>query len=120
MCKLDFEDYISCFKKQFLLQKGRGGHRISPYYTNYNQQQNLKNDQWGIIVFIYCGGKYGFTDSKMRGELKIGTSLFEVLKEETPQIISPNYPDKLLHQKVTSKIRLVKNSVLNAYFIRME
>lgn len=119
MPKLEFDEYIFCFRKQFLFQKGHGGHRISQYYTNYNQQQRLKNDQWAIIVFIYCGEKYGFEDIEMRKELKISPSLYEVLKEEIPEILSSSYPDELLHKKVTSKIKLVKNSILNTYFIKM-
>ena len=119
MPKLTFDQYITCFKKQFLLQKGRGGRRISSYYTNYNQEQHLKNDVWGIMVFIHCGAKYGFSSKQMRMELKISPSLYEELKEETPNIINPKYADRNLHTKVITKIGLVQNAVLNAYFVKV-
>ena len=111
MLKITFEDFIYCFKKQFLLQKGKGGQRISPYYTNYNQELKLKNDTWGIMVFIHCGTKFGFTDKEMVEELRIKPSLYEVLKEVTPQVLQYDYPDKRLHVKVKAKINLVNNCV---------
>lgn len=111
MPQLKFEDFITCFKKQFLLQKGKGGHRISPYYTNYNAEQHLKNDLWGIMVFIYTGSMFGFSDTEMRKELKIGKSLYEELKDVVPDVIHKDYPDVKLRQKVLVKIGLVKNCV---------
>lgn len=115
---LKFEDYIVCFKKQFCLQKGKGGHRISAYYTNYNMQSGLKNDTWGIMVFIHCGLRFGFTDKEMLNELKISSSLYEILKDETPKVLSDKYPDVLLHKRVLAKIGLVNNSVLNTHFVK--
>ena len=120
MPKLSFESYIICFKKQFLLQKGRGGRRTCAYYTNYNQQQSLKNDQWGIMVFIHCGGLYGFTDGQMLAELKINKNLYDVLKEETPNILHFTYPDKLLHKMVHVKIGLVKNAVFVNHCVKVK
>ena len=114
-----FKDYIVCFRKQFLLQKGHGGHRISAYYTNYNQERNLKNDQWAIMVFIYCGSLYGFKDSLMLKELKISKSLFDILKEETPEILHKDYPDKLLNTVLITKIGLVQNVILANYSVRI-
>ena len=111
MAVLLFKDYIVCFRKQFLLQVGHGGHRISAYYTNYNQERNLKNDQWAIMVFIHCGSLYGFKDNQMLKELKISKSLFDILKEETPSIIHKDYPDKILNLVVRTKIGLVQNVI---------
>src|SRR5688572_20599733 len=102
MKKLDFQDFIACFKKQFVFQKGRGGRRISPYYTNDNYEQGLKTDTWGIITFIYCGSHYGFTDAEMLAELKIKQSLYEVLKESTPAILRRDFDDYELHKKVVT------------------
>ena len=118
MPQLPFEDFICCFRKQFLWQTGRGGRRISAYYTNFNQQQHLKNDQWGIMVFIHTGTQYGFTDKQMIRELKISKTLYEVLKDETPSVLNNKYPDKLLHKKVTIKVGLVKNTILNNHFVK--
>ena len=119
MAVLIFHDYIICFRKQFLLQKGKGGHRISAYYTNYNQERHLKNDQWAIMVFIYCGSLYGFKDAQMVKELKISRSLFEILKEETPIILHKDYPDKYLTQVLKTKIGLVQNVILTNHSIRL-
>lgn len=118
MAVLLFKDYIICFRKQFLLQKGKGGHRISSYYTNYNQERHLKNDQWAIMVFIYCGSLYGFKDRQMIKELKISKSLFEILKEETPVILCKDYPDKLLNTVLRTKIGLVQNVILANYSVK--
>jgi len=120
MAQLAFENFTACFKKQFLFQKGRGGRRISPYHTDKNSEQHLKNDVWGMMVFIHVGGLYGFTDRQMRKELKISESLYEELKEELPNVINYKYHDQILHRKVVVKIGLVKNSILNTHFIKPE
>ena len=120
MAKLLFVDYIVCFRKQFLFQKGKWGHSVSAYYTNYNQERNLKNDQWAIMVFIYCGTNYGFTDIQMLKELKIRKSLYEILKEETPILLQDDYPDKLLNSVLKIKIGLVQNVILANHSVKIE
>jgi hypothetical protein len=112
---LHFEDFIKCFRKQFIFQQGHGGRRISKYHTAKNPEQGLKNDQWAIITFIYTGNKYGFTDAQLLEELNITPSLYYTLKEETPNILLPSYPDKLLHKKIVCKIGLIYNCILFAY-----
>ena len=119
MAVLLFSDYIVCFRKQFLFQKGKWGHSVSAYYTNYNQERHLKNDQWAIMVFIHCGVLYGFTDATMLKELKISRSLYEILKEETPTLLQDNYPDKLLNEVLLTKIGLVQNVILANHSVRI-
>jgi hypothetical protein len=126
MAQLAFTDFICCFRKQFLLQKGRGANqhqqresrRTSPYYTNYNQEQHLKNDEWGMMVFIYTGCLFGFTDKEMRAELKISKETYETLRVAGKMVIRNRYTDKVLHDKVLTKVQLIKNVVLNNYLIR--
>lgn len=108
---MTFENFIQCFRKQFIFQTGRGGRRISKYYTNENAEQGLRNDQWAIMTFIYLGNKYGFTDDEMIEELKIKQTLYDFLKEEVWNIINTDYPDVLLRRKVLTKIRLVENCI---------
>lgn len=109
--KIPFEDFIFCFRKQFSFQTGKGGKRISKYYTANNQEQGLKNDQWAIMVFIHTGTVYGFTDSEMLEELKIRTSIYERLKQEVTNALKPDYPDQILREKIMTKIGLVKNCI---------
>lgn len=111
MPKLDFKDFISCFKKQFIFQKGHGGRRVSDYFTAKNYEQGIRNDQWAIMVLIYTGSKYGFSDEQLITELKIKKNLYEFLKEETYNAIQRDYHDKTLHQKIVCKIGLVENCV---------
>lgn len=111
MKNLDFADFIICFRKQFVFQKGRGGRRISPYHTAQNYEQGLKCDTWAMIVFIYCGTHYGFSDEEMLAELRIKPSLYEVLKESTPAILKRDYDDYALHMKVITKIKLVYHHI---------
>lgn len=111
MPKLAFDDFIVCFRKQFIFQKGRSGKRISKYHTDSNQEQGLKNDKWAMMVFIHTGTMYGFKDDEMQDELRIRFGLYEVLKQEVAEVIKPGYHDLALHQKVLVKIGLVKNCV---------
>lgn len=108
---LTFENFVKCFRKQFIFQIGHGGRRISPYYTAQNAEQGLKNDQWAIMCFIYLGIRYGFSDLQLRDELKIKESLYNFLKEEVENVIIPDYPNKALHRKVVVKIGLVENAI---------
>ena len=109
--ELFFEDFVSCFRKQFQFQVGHGGRRISRYYARQTWERGLKNDQWAIMVFIYTGTLYGFPDDKLMAEVKIRESLYFFLKEEVDSVIQSNYPDQLLHRNVVCKIGLVKNAV---------
>ena len=111
MPKLRFEDFITCFRKQFIFQTGRGGNRICKYYTAHNQEQGLKNDKWAIMVFIHTGNHFGFSDDELQDELHIRFGLYEVLKQEVRDVLSRNYHDKKLREKVKVKIGLVKNCV---------
>lgn len=117
MPKLSFCDFIACFRKQFIFQVGKGGRRISPYYTAQNSEQGLKNDKWGIMVFIHTGSQYGFSDLEMMDELKIRKSLYEVLKEEVAAIIKNGHSHNLLHKKIMCKIGLVYNCVFYTHKI---
>lgn len=111
MPNLSFDQFISCFRKQFVFQNGRGGKRKSRYYTAKNQEQGLKNDYWAIMVFIHCGIHFGFNDTEMQDELKIRMGLYEVLKQEVEVVLKPDFHDHLLHKKVKVKIGLVKNCI---------
>jgi len=119
MPKLQFEDFISCFRKQFVFQVGHGGRRTSKYYVDQNSERGLKNDQWAIMAFIYTGTLYGFSDEQMFNELKISRSLYEFLKEEAVNVISPDYPDKLLNKNVRCKIGLVRNVIHYKHGIKL-
>ncbi len=118
MPKLTFADYLCCFKKQFVFQKGHGGRRISGYYTALNSEQGLKNDMWAMMVMIYTGNNFGFTDLEILDELRIKTSLYKVLKEEVLNVIHHSYPDKNLHRKVKIKIGLVNNAMFYTHKVR--
>ena len=115
---LTFKDFIICFRKQFIFQVGKGGRRISRYYTAKNSEQRLKNDQWGIMVFIYLGNQYGFPDEQLREELNISLRLYDFLGEEVLNVIKPDYPDKTLHGKVVCKIGLVRNYILHTHKVK--
>lgn len=112
---LPFDDYITCFRKQFIFQIGKGGRRISKYYTAKNQEQGLKNDQWAIMIFIYLGKLYGFSDDELNDELGIRESLYDLLKEELLNVIKPDYADHNLHKKVVCKIGLVRNYIRHTH-----
>lgn len=118
--KLTFENFIRCFRKQFIFQVGHGGRRISKYYTNENAEQGLKNDQWGIMVFIHLGIKFGFSDEQMIEELKIKQHLYDFLKEEVWEIVNTDYSDKLLRRKVLTKMGLVENCIYHTYRISLQ
>lgn len=109
--QIDFKDFINCFRKQFVFQTGKSGRRICKYYTWDNWGQGLKNDQWAIMVFIHTGIEYGFTDVEMLEELKIKTKLYEALKHEVAESTKKDYPDRVLRQKILTKIGLVKNCI---------
>jgi hypothetical protein len=115
---LDFAKFITCFRKQFTFQAGKGGKRISKYFTAYNQEQGLKNDMWAIMVFIHAGEQYGFTDSEMLDELKIKIKLYQTLKQEVRNALRPDYPDHILRQKILTKTGLVKNCIRWDYCLR--
>jgi hypothetical protein len=117
---LTFDNFITCFRKQFIFQTGKGGRRISRYYTAKNSEQRLKNDQWAIMIFIHLGHQYGFSDIQLLDELKIRKSLYEFLKEEIINVINSNYPDKELHKKVICKMGLVKNHIFYTHGIELE
>jgi hypothetical protein len=114
---LTFDNFITCFRKQFIFQTGKGGRRISRYYTAKNSEQRLKNDQWAMMVFIHLGHLYGFSDTQIIEELNIRKSLYDTLKEEVVNVLSSNYPDKNLHKKVVCKAGLVRNLVFYTYGI---
>lgn len=118
MPSLTFDDFIICFRKQFIFQVGKGGRRISKYYTAKNQEQGLKNDQWAMMVFIYLGNHYGFSDDVLREELNISLRLYYFLGEEVINVIKPSYPDRNLHKKVVCKIGLVKNYIRCTHTVR--
>lgn len=120
MPSLTFDDFITCFRKQFIFQTGRGGRRISRYYTAKNSEQRLKNDQWAIMIFIYLGNQCGFSDLELLDELKIRRPLYEFLKEEVHNVIKADYHDKALHNKVICKIGLVNNYIRFAHRIKRE
>jgi hypothetical protein len=115
--KISFEQFISCFRKQFQFQVGRGGRRVSKYYTSQTWERGLKNDKWAIMVFIHTGSAYGFNDLQMHAELNISRSLYNFLKEETINVLQSSYHDKLLHKNVICKIGLVKNYIRYTYGI---
>jgi hypothetical protein len=117
---LTFENFITCFRKQFIFQIGHGGRRISKYYTAQNAEQGLKNDQWGLMCFIYLGAKYGFSDLQLRDELKIKENLYNFLKEEVENVIKPDYQNKALHKKVVSKIGLVENAIYYTHRVKTD
>jgi hypothetical protein len=109
--QIDFKDFINCFRKQFVFQTGKGGRRISKYYTANNQEQGLKHDKWALMVFIHTGIEYGFTDRQMLEELKIKNKLYEAIKQEVAIAIKSDYPDQILRQKILTKTGLVKNCI---------
>lgn len=109
------EAFVQCFRKQFLFQNGRGGHRKGRYYTAYNKERGLHNDKWAIMVFIHTAPLYGFGDYEIISELGINRNMFSLLKEETPKFISDQCQDKTLHLTLINKIALVKNSVRNEF-----
>lgn len=111
MPKLCIDDFITCFRKQFIFQTGRSGRRISKYYTAENREQGLKTNTLAIMVFIYTGIHYGFNDEDLRCELKIKRSLYDVLKSEVFCIIQHGHEDHVLQKKVICKIGLVQNIV---------
>ena len=117
---LSFDEFIACFRKQFIFQVGKGGRRVSKYYTAQNQEQGLKNDQWAIMIFIYLGKLYGFSDDQLNDELNIRESLYDLLKEEVVNVMKPNYHDNLLHRKVMCKIGLVRNYVFYTHKVYVE
>lgn len=118
MPSLTLDDFIICFRKQFIFQVGKGGRRISRYYTAKNSEQRLKNDQWAIMVFIYLGNQYGFSDLQLLDELNIRKPLYDFLEEEVLNVIKPNYPDKNLHSKVVCKIGLVRNYIFHTHQVK--
>lgn len=112
---ISMEAFVQCFRKQFLFQNGRGGHRKGRYYTAYNKERGLHNDKWAIMVFIHTAPLYGFGDYEIISELGINRNMFSLLKEETPKFISDQCQDKTLHLTLINKIALVKNSVRNEF-----
>lgn len=116
---LSFENFIICFRKQFIFQIGHGGRRISRYYTAQNAEQGLHNDQWAIMCFIYAGTRYGFSDKEMIEELKIKQNLYDVLKEEIWLIVNTNYSDKKLQNKVLCKIKLIENCIAYTHRVKV-
>jgi hypothetical protein len=108
---LKFEDFVRCFRKQFIFQKGKGSGRSSRYFTDYNSEQGMQHDQWGIMAFIHTGAHYGYSDNLLRKELNIPINLYETLKEEAAGAVKPDYPDQQITRKILTKAGLVKNCV---------
>jgi hypothetical protein len=119
MALLPMEDFVFCFRKQFMFQRGKGGMRVGKYYPIKSGALGLKTDKWVILVFMYVGEICGFTDDEMRKELGIKASLYEVLKKELPNITSGKYPDKMLYKIISNKSKLVRNSLFNTYRLKI-
>lgn len=118
--KLEFKEFIACFRKQFYFQTRKGGRFHSHYYTNCNKQQGLKNDQWAMMIFIHLGTLYGFSDIQIKEELKLRKSHYELLKEEVRKVYRPSYYDRKLHDKVVVKSGLVINAIYRNHGVVME
>lgn len=118
MSLLSMNQFISCFRKQFQFQAGKGGLRRGRYYTAYNKEKGLKTDCWAMLVFIKTAIEYGFEEEEIIKELQIRPSLFHELYESLPIHLAENCPDKNLHQVIVVKIGLVKNAILFAYGIK--
>lgn len=119
MRQLAFDDFVICFRKQFIFQTGRGGRRLSKYYTNYSLEEGRKRDSHrALMVFIYTGKRYGYTANQMLSELKIRDSLYDVLHDEVHKIVAKGYPDKELCRKIKIKIGLVENAVYYTHKIK--
>ena len=115
---LTMEGFVLSFRKQFIFQKGKFGKCESRYYTAYNAEKRLKTDVWAMVVFIHLAPKYGFTDTEIRQELNIKQSLYDVLKAETPQFLSPSYHDNRLHLTIVTKAGLVENHIHATFKVR--
>lgn len=117
MTSLSFKEYVTCFRKQFVFQNGKGGKRICRYYTANNSEQNLKCSEWAIMVFIHCGNKIGFSDPELLQELKIKQKLFDILKLSVQDILYPDHHefndphDQNLSNKIKVKTGLVENAI---------
>ena len=121
MAILKMEDFVQSFRKQFIFQKKKiNGVSERKYYTAYNSERNLKTDTWAIIVFIRLAPRYGFTPEQIRNELNIKHSLYEVLSNEIPELLSPVCDDKNLRETILVKSGLVRNHILATFKVRPE
>lgn len=116
---LTMREFRECFRKQFQFQKGKGGMRQGRYYTAYNQERGLKTDTWAMIVFIHTAGLYGFERTEIIAELNIRSSLYDVLQQSIPEILSNKCEDVNLHVICTTKMKLVKNSIRYTHRIKV-
>lgn len=82
-----------------------------PGKSNY-QRTGLKTDTWIMMVFINVARQYSFSDEAIRSELHIRQSLYEEIKNELPNILSPHYHDKKLQALIHKKSCLVINSII--------
>lgn len=116
---ISMQQFAACVRKQISFQNGKCGHRKDMYYTAYNNEMGLATDTWGMIVFIYCGDRLGFTDDQMRHELKIQPSMYDVIKQAVPYTTTSKCDNPMLYKVVTTKIGLVKNSIFYAHGIKI-
>lgn len=115
MSALKLKDFVNSFRKQFVFRKSKSQKGDLSYFTAYNNEKGLKTDTWAIIVFIDLAPKYGFAAKEIRQELKIKSSLYEVLLNETPALLSPKCDDKILRQTILVKSGLVQNHILATF-----
>jgi hypothetical protein len=117
MQKIKFEDFITCFRKQFIFQRGRSGRRNCKYYPI--NTPGLSNNKWIIYVFIHTGKKFGFSDQELQSELHLKKEFYNYMKRESSKILQPTYDDKVLQKKVIIKIGLVENCTSHTYHVKV-
>lgn len=108
MSPIPFHEFISCFRKQFLLQTTEGNR----YFSKYNHEQGLPHCRWPAMIFIELAHKYGFRDERIIEEMGVSVKEFRQIVAEHEKIkVSSRPRDIILYRKILTKRQLVLNAV---------